>query len=45
MMKDAVEGEVVKDMHGFFRIKSECIDGARYKVGDWVKLIIVKNEE
>ena len=45
MMKDAVEGEVIYDLGGFFRIKSEAIDGAKYKVGSWVKLIIVKNEE
>lgn len=44
MMKDAVEGEVIYDLGGFFRIKSEAIDGAKYKVGSWVKLIIVKED-
>lgn len=44
MMKDAVEGEVIYDLGGFFRIKSEAIDGAKYKVGSWVKLIIVKKD-
>ena len=42
MMKDSVEGEVIYDLGGFFRIKSEAIDGAKYKVGSWVKLLIVK---
>ena len=44
MLKDAVEGEVIYDLGGFFRIKSEAIDGAKYKVGSWVKLIIVKED-
>lgn len=44
IMKDAVEGEVIYDLGGFFRIKSEAIDGAKYKVGSWVKLIIVKED-
>lgn len=44
MIKDAVEGEVIHDLGGFFRIKSEAIDRAKYKVGSWVKLIIVKKD-
>ena len=44
MMKDTVEGEVIYDLGGFFRIKSEAIDGAKYKVGSWVKLIIVNED-
>ena len=44
MLKDAVEGEVIYDLGGFFRIKSEAIDGAKYKVGSWVKLIIVTED-
>jgi hypothetical protein len=45
LIKDAVEGEVVKDMHGFFHIKSVPIDGAKYKFGNRYKIIILKDDE
>ena len=45
MMKKAVDAQVVKDTHGFFHIKSDCVDGAKYKFGEWVKIIILKDDE
>ena len=44
MMKEAVDAKVVKDTHGFFHIKSDCVDGAKYKFGEWVKIIILKDD-
>jgi len=43
MMKDAVEGEVVKDWDNNLSVKSETISG--FKFGDKVRIIIVKEDE
>ena len=43
MMKEAVEGEVVKDWDNNLSVKSATISG--FKFGDKVRIIIVKEDE
>ena len=41
MMKDAVEGEVVKDLHGKLHVKTNAVSDILYQFGDKVKVIIL----
>jgi hypothetical protein len=41
MMKDAVEGEVVQDLHGRLHVKTEAVSDILYHFGDKVKVIIL----
>jgi len=45
MMKDAVEGEVVKTIDGSLRVSSYIFKREGFEFGDKVKVIIVKEEE
>lgn len=45
MMKDAVEGEVVKDISNKLAVTAKGIDLDGFKFGDKVRVVIVKEEE
>ena len=45
MLKDAVEGEVIEDLHGQRYVKSEAVDGTKFKFGDKVKILIIPEKE
>lgn len=42
MLKEAVEGEVVQDLHGKFNVKTNAVSDILYQFGDKVKVIILK---
>jgi len=41
MMKEAVEGEVVKDLHGKLHVKTNAVSDTLYHFGDKVKVLII----
>lgn len=41
MLKDAVEGEVVQDLHGKLHVKTNAVSDILYQFGDKVKVIIL----
>lgn len=42
MMKDAVDGEVVQDLHGKLHVKTNAVSDILYQFGEKVKVIILK---
>ena len=44
MLKGAVEGEVIEDLHGQRYVKSEAVDGTEFKFGERVKMLIIKDK-
>ena len=44
MMKEAVEGEVVKDINNKLAVTAKNVNLDKFKFGERVKIIIVKEE-
>lgn len=44
MMEEAVEGEVIEDLHGQRYVKSEAVDGTKFNFGDRAKILIIKDK-